>query len=107
MAGEEGDKVYAETTGRIPNSFDLIESFWIPTIEERFGVQNGQAFIDSFSNSEVDVIGGINRNKIWGEVVKPVAYDPMLGGSANAADVMGAVNEGVQQLFDEYWASQG
>ncbi len=105
MADEEGDKIYAETTGRIPNSFSLIESFWIPTIKERFGVENGQAFIESFSRSEVDVIGGVNRAKLWLEVVKPVGYDPMLGGSASAAEVMPKVDEGVQQILDDYWAS--
>jgi multiple sugar transport system substrate-binding protein len=106
MAGEEGDKIYSEMTGRIPNSIDLIESFWIPTIKEKFGVENGQAFIQSFKNSEVDVIGGVNRTKIWAEVVKPVGYDPLLGNSATAAEVLPAVNEGVQKLLDDYWASQ-
>jgi multiple sugar transport system substrate-binding protein len=106
MASEEGNKLYSETTGRIPNSFALIESFWIPTIKEKFGVENGQAFIDAFKSSEVDVIGGVNRTKMWSEVVKPVGYDPLLGNSATAAEVMPAVNEGVQQLLDDYWASQ-
>jgi multiple sugar transport system substrate-binding protein len=107
MADEEGNKVYSEISGRMPNSFDLLESFWFPTIKERFGVENGQAFIEAFKRSEVDVIGGVNRTKIWSEVVKPVGYDPLLGNSATAAEVMPKVDEGVQQLFDEYWESVG
>ncbi len=107
LAGEEGNRLYSEMTGRIPNSFDLIESFWIPTIQERFGVETGQAFIEALRLAEVDVIGGVNRTKIWAEVVKPVGYDPLLGNNATAAEVMPAVDEGVQALFDEYWAGQG
>lgn len=106
MGDEEGDKIYSETTGRIPNSFDLIESFWIPTIKERFGVENGQAFIEAFKRSEVDVVGGVPRSKMWSEVVKPVGYDPMLGGSATAAEVLPNVDEELQKVLDEYWASQ-
>ncbi len=106
MASEEGDKVYAEITGRIPNTFDLIESFWIPTIEERFGVKNGQAFLESFKRSEVDVIGGIPRSKMWSEVVKPVGWDPLIGGSATAEEVLPKVDEELQAMIDEYWESQ-
>jgi multiple sugar transport system substrate-binding protein len=105
MAGEEGDKVYAETTGRIPNTFELIESFWIPKIKERFGVENGQAFLESFKRSEVDTIGGVPRSKMWSEVVKPFGYDPMIGGSATAAEVLPTVDEELQKLIDDYWAS--
>jgi multiple sugar transport system substrate-binding protein len=106
MAGEEGDKIYSETTGRIPNSFDLIESFWIPTIKEKFGVENGEAFVESFKRSEVDVIGGVPRSKMWSEVVKPFGYDPMMGGSAGAAEVLPKVDEELQKLIDDYWSSQ-
>lgn len=105
MGSEEGDKVYAETTGRIPNSLDLVENFWIPTIQERFQVQNGQAFIEAFKRSEVDVVGGVPRSKMWSEIVKPVGYDPMLGGSATAAEVLPKVDEELQKVLDEYWAS--
>ena len=106
MAGEEGDKIYSETTGRIPNSFDLVESFWIPTIEERFGVKNGQAFMESFKRSEVDAIGGVPRSQMWSEVVKPFGWDPLLGGSATAAEVLPKVDEELQKLLDDHWAGQ-
>ena len=105
MAGEEGDKIYATQTGRIPNSFDLIESFWIPTIKERFGVENGQAFIEAFKRSEVDVVGGVPRSKMWSEIVKPVGYDPMMDGSATAAEALPKVDEDLQAVLDEFWAS--
>lgn len=106
MGGSEGNKIYSELTGRLPNSVELLESFWIPTIQERFGVQNGAAFLNAFTNSEVDVIGGVTRTQMWTEVVMPTGYDPLTNNSATAADVMPAVNEGVQRLLDEYWANQ-
>jgi multiple sugar transport system substrate-binding protein len=107
MGAEEGNKVYSEITGRIPNSLAMVESFWLPTIKERFGVENGQAFVEAFRLSEVDVIGGVNRTKMWSEVVKPTGYDPLLGNSAAAAEVLPGVDEGVQRLLDEYWESVG
>lgn len=105
MAGEEGDKIYSETTGRLPNTLELIEGFWIPTIKERFQVENGQAFIEGLKRSEVDVIGGIPRSKMWSEIVKPIGYDPMLGGSATAAEVLPKVDAELQKMIDEYWAN--
>jgi multiple sugar transport system substrate-binding protein len=105
MASEEGDKVYAETTGRIPNTFGLMESFWIPKIKENFGVENGQAFIESLKRSEVDVVSGVPRSKMWSEIVKPVGYDPLVAGLATAAEVAPKIDEELQALIDEYWAS--
>ncbi len=106
MGGEEGDKVYAEITGRMPNSLALIESFWIPTIQERFGVENGQAFMEALNRSEVDVVSGIPRSKMWSEVVKPTGWDPLINGSASAAVVLPQVDAALQALLDEYWAEQ-
>jgi multiple sugar transport system substrate-binding protein len=105
MGGEEGDKIYSETTGRLPNTFDLIESFWIPTIKESFQVENGQAFIEAFKHSQIDVVSGVPRSKMWSEIVKPVGYDPMLGGSATAAEVLPKVDSELQKVLDDYWAS--
>ncbi len=107
MGGEDGQKIYSTITGRIPNTSDLVENFWGPTIEERFGVSNAAAFSNAFLRSEVDVIGGVSRGQIWSEVAKPVGWDPMLANSATAAEVMSAVNEGVQGLLDAHWARQG
>jgi multiple sugar transport system substrate-binding protein len=107
MGDEEGNKIYSEITGRVPNNLALVESFWIPTVKERFGVENSQAFVEAFKVSEVDVIGGVNRTKMWSEVVKPEGYDPLLGNSATAAEVLPQVNAGVQRLLDEYWESVG
>ena len=106
MGSQEGNRIFSEITGRLPNSLELLESFWIPSIQEQFGVQNGAAFLKAFSSSEVDVIGGVTRSQIDSQVVRPIAYDPLTNNSATAAEVMPAVNEGVQALLDEYWAGQ-
>ena len=104
MGGEEGQKIYSTLTGRLPNTEDLIHSFWIPTIEERFGVSNGAAFVEAFKRSEVDVIGGVSRGQMWNEVVRPVGWDPLLNNSATAAEVLPEVTKGVQALLDDYWS---
>lgn len=106
MGGEEGQKIYSTITGRIPNTAELVENFWGPTVEERFGVSNAAAFSQAFLRSEVDVIGGVSRGQIWSEVAKPVGWDPLLANDATAAEVIPAVNAGVQELFDAYWARQ-
>jgi multiple sugar transport system substrate-binding protein len=106
MAGEEGDKIYSEITGRLPNNLASLESFWLPTIQEKFQVQNGKAFIEAFKRSEVDVVGGVPRSQLWSEIVKPVGWDPLINGSASAAEVLPKVDEAIQAKLDEYWASQ-
>jgi hypothetical protein len=78
----------------------------LPTVEEKFGVKNGKALIEAFKHSEVDVVGGITRTKMWNDVVKPVGWDPLVNNSAKAADVLPKVSAGVQKLLDEYWAKQ-
>lgn len=81
VASEEGDKLYSETTGRLPNNMALVESFWLPMVQERFQLSNAKAFLEAFKHSEVDVIGGVPRSKLNGEVVKPLAYDKLVNNS--------------------------
>jgi len=104
-ASEEGDKIYSETTGRMPNNIALLESWWVPTVQERFQITNAKAFIEAFKNSEPDVIGGVPRSKMNGEVVKPIGYDRLVNNSATAAEVLPEVDTAMQALLDEYWAS--
>lgn len=106
LGSEEGVKTYSEVTGRIPSYISLAETWWSPTIEKNFGVKNGKALIEAFKNSQVDVVGGVPRAKMWSEVVKPTAWDPMVNGSAKAADVLPKADAGLQKLLDEYWATQ-
>ena len=105
MSGEEGQKIFSAISGRIPNNVDLIDTFWAPTVKENHGLTNTQAFITAFSNGVADVISGLPRTQYWNEVVKPVGWDPLIAGSAAAADVLPAVDAGVQKLLDDYWAS--
>ncbi len=104
MGGEEGQRIYSSLTGRLPNTEQLISDFWIPTINDRFGVTNGAAFVEAFKRSEVDVIGGVSRGQMWNEVVKPMGWDPLLNNSATAAEVLPEVTAGVQALLDAYWS---
>lgn len=104
-ASEEGDKIYSETTGRMPNNLSLLESWWVPTVQDRFQITNAKAFIEAFKRSEIDVVGGIPRSKMNGEVVKPLAYDKLVANLATAAEVLPEVDTAMQALLDEYWAS--
>lgn len=106
MGGEEGQKIYSRITGRIPNSLALAESDWLPQAEERYQIKNGKAFLEAFKRSVGDVISGVPRSKMWAEVVKPTAWDPLLANSAKAADVLPQVDEQLQALLDEYWANK-
>lgn len=101
---EEGNKIYSSVSGRMPNNFALLENFWLPTVEENFQISNARAFIEAFKNSEVDVIGGVPRSKLNGEVVRPLGYDKLVNNSATAAQVLPEVDAAVQALLDDYWA---
>jgi multiple sugar transport system substrate-binding protein len=71
MASEEGQRIYASISGRMPNTPRLIESFWLPDVTKQFGVQNGRAFLDTYPQSMPDMIGEISRDTLWSEIVKP------------------------------------
>jgi hypothetical protein len=105
MCGEEGQKIFSEVTGRVPNNVGLIESFWAPKVQENHGLTNTAAFVTAFNKGEADVISGLPRAQYWNEVVKPVGWDPLVAGTASAADVLPLVDEGVQKILDDYWAS--
>lgn len=106
VCGEEGQKLFSAASGRVPNNPALVESFWAPTVQENHGLTNTAAFLTAFSKGEADVISGLPRSQYWNEVVKPVGWDPLIAGTATAADVLPLVDEGVQKLLDEYWASK-
>ncbi|HEU4323933.1 MAG TPA: extracellular solute-binding protein [Roseiflexaceae bacterium] len=99
-ASEEGQKIYSAATGRMPNTLGLIESFWLPTVQETFQITNGKAFTEALRRSQVDVIGKVPRSKMWAEVVKPLGWDPLQNNSAKAADVLPRVDEALQKLLD-------
>lgn len=107
MSGEDGQKIWSDATGRIPNNLALAESYWAPQVKEKYGLTNTAAFLTAFSKGEIDIVSGLPRAQYWNEVIKPVGWDPLIAGLANAADVLPQVDEGVQKMFDEYWTSQG
>jgi len=101
MAGEEGQKIYSEASGRIPNNVALAESFWVPKVQENFQIKNAKAFLEAFKRGQVDVVSKVPRSKMWAEVVKPTGWDPLLNNSATAADVLPKVDAALQQLLDQ------
>lgn len=101
MASDDGQKIYSDTTGRMPNNMALIESYWVPKAQESFQFSNAKAFVEAFRHGQVDVVGKVPRSKMWSEVVKPVGWDPLLNNSAKAADVLPKVDEALQKLIDE------
>jgi ABC-type glycerol-3-phosphate transport system substrate-binding protein len=103
---EEGQETFSTMTGRMPNSVDLIQSFWIPNVQKMYGVENGRVFVDAFKESMPDVIGEIGRTKMWTEVVKPTAWDALLAGTATAADVLPKVDAGLQKMLDDFWKTK-
>ncbi len=107
MAGEEGQKIWSDATGRMPNNMSLVESYWAPKAQETYGLTNTQAFITAFQKGEIDIVSGLPRSQYWNEVIKPVGWDVIIANSATAAEVLPQVDAGVQQMFDDYWASKG
>ena len=106
FSGEEGQKIYATNTGRIPSIQKLVNDWWIPTVADAgFGVKNGKAFIEANKNTQLDVVSGVPRSKMWAEVVKPTAYDPMVAGTKKASEVLADVDAKLNKMLDEYWAA--
>jgi multiple sugar transport system substrate-binding protein len=106
MADTEGQTTYVNIMGRVPNTLELIQSLWLPSIKKNFGVENGQAYVDAIQRGMPDVISVISRDQMWAQAVKPNGWDPLMAGSATAADAMPKVDAAVQKLLDDYWATQ-
>jgi multiple sugar transport system substrate-binding protein len=105
---EEGQKAFAEISGTIPNTLELAEKFWVPKVKENFGIENGRAFLTVFNKDAVpDVIGLVPRSRMWLEAVKPLGWDPLVAGSAQAKDVLPKVDAKLQEMLDEYWKTRG
>ncbi len=65
----------------------------------------GNRFIEANKNTQLDVVSGVPRSKMWAEVVKPAGYDPMLANSKKASEVLADVDAKLNKLLDEYWAA--
>ena len=102
-ASEEAQIQWTEITGRVPNDPAIVEKHYIPRVQKTFGVENAKAFLTAFKSSMPDVIGEITRAKLWNEAVKPMGWDPLIGNSAKAAEVMPKVDAGVQKILDAHW----
>jgi ABC-type glycerol-3-phosphate transport system substrate-binding protein len=100
LVSEEGNKIYSETTGRIPSNLDLAKSWWVPRTKELYQIENGQAFLDAFKEGQIDVVSvKAPRSKMWSEVVKPTAWDAINNASAKPADVFPQVDEKINALL--------
>lgn len=100
LVSEEGNKLYSETTGRIPSNLDLAQSWWVPRAKELYQVENAQAFLDAFKEGQIDVVSvKAPRSKLWSEVVKPTAWDAINNGSAKPADVFPQVDAKINALL--------
>lgn len=75
------DRSLLQKTGRIPNNYALVDSFWAPMVQKNHGLTNTKAFLTAFEKGEADVISGMPRSQYWNEVVKPVGWDPLIAGS--------------------------
>jgi multiple sugar transport system substrate-binding protein len=106
LAGSgDGNKLYSKVTGRLPNDLEVAKSWWVPLAKETWGISNGQAFIDAFTSTQIDVISGVPRSKMNAEAVKPTGWDVLTANKGNAVDVLPKVDAAVQKLLDEYWAA--
>lgn len=101
LVSEEGNKIYSETTGRIPSNLALAESWWVPRAKEVYGIENGKAFLDAFKEGQIDVVSGkVPRSKMWSQVVKPTAWDLFNSGNGQPKDLLPEVDKKLQELLD-------
>ncbi len=106
MADTEGQTTYVNIMGRVPNTLDLVQSLWLPSIKKNFGVENGNAYIEAIKRGMPDVISEISRDQMWAQAVKPNGWDPLIAGSTTAAEAMPKVDAALQPILDNYWANK-
>ena len=88
--------------GRQPNTPEFIRRFWVESAQESYNFQNAQAFIDAMDTGIVQVTGLYGptiNNEVWNPF-----RDAVVAGDATVAELISDVNDGMQQLCDDYWA---
>jgi ABC-type glycerol-3-phosphate transport system substrate-binding protein len=103
IGDEKAQRVWSEMTGRQPNNPDFIEKFWVPKAKEDFNFQNAEAFVKAMDTGIVHVTG-LYDIEIYNEVFNPFR-DEVVAGYSRAADLLPGVNQALQDMIDEYWAS--
>ena len=106
FAGGEGGQKYVAQGGRQPVTPEFQEKYWVPDVEEKYGIKNTQAFIKSFETGILHLAGEIDDRYITNEVFGP-ARDKMVAGEATAYEVIPEMNKAIQEILDKYWAEKG
>jgi hypothetical protein len=105
IAGDQGQKRIAEG-GRMCNVPDMNRKFWLPEVKGKYNVANADAFLKAIEGATINLVGEVTENVINRDAGLAAAITSIRDGKATAREAFEQVQPRIQQLLDQYWASQ-
>jgi len=105
IAGDNGQKRIAEG-GRMCNIPDMNRKYWLPSVKTKYNVANADAFLKAIEGATINLVGEITENVINRDAGLATGINSIRDGKATAKEVFEQVQPKMQQLLDQYWASQ-
>jgi multiple sugar transport system substrate-binding protein len=105
IAGEKGQQRIAEG-GRMCNVPQFIRSLWLPMTKQKYNVANADAFLKAVETGTISTVGPITVNVLDRDAGVQAAFNDVRDNKATAAEAMATLQPKIQQLLDQYWATQ-
>jgi ABC-type glycerol-3-phosphate transport system substrate-binding protein len=105
IAGDNGQKRIAEG-GRMCNVPDMNRKYWLPSVKTTYNVANADAFLKAIEGATINLVGEITENVINRDAGLSTAINSIRDGKATAKEAFETTQPKIQQLLDQYWASQ-
>lgn len=107
ILGDTGQEIIAKG-GRQCGRPETMDKFWVPIATERYNFENAQAFIRALEQGRNPIIAGEGADlkaltAAGGPY--PMAHDRLVEGDP-AGEVLSEMNEGMQDILDDYWAKR-
>jgi multiple sugar transport system substrate-binding protein len=105
IAGEKGQQRIAEG-GRMCNVPEAIRTFWLPSVRQKYNVANAEAFLKAIDGATINLVAEVTENVINRDAGLAQALTDVRDGKITPKDALDTVQPKIQQVLDNYWASQ-
>jgi multiple sugar transport system substrate-binding protein len=105
IASDNGQRRIAEG-GRMCNIPETNRKFWLPSVKQKYNVANADAFLKAIEGATINLVGEVTENVINRDAGLSAAITSIRDGKATAREALEQVQPRIQQLLDQYWASQ-
>jgi multiple sugar transport system substrate-binding protein len=105
IAGEKGQQRIAEG-GRMNNVPEMIRTFWLPSVRQKYNVANAEAFLKAVDGASINLVAEVTENVINRDAGLAQALTDVRDGKVTPKDALDTTQPKIQQVLDTYWATQ-